>query len=406
MYNKIGQIGRDYEEGINFERLRSDRLRKAQEALKRHGLGGMIICRLDNSRYVTGFKGLGVNNSVLRYAVLPVDGDPVLYELGGDYGRAYETAPWLREKLTFSIPIGAAAHRNQPGEIEMRKRLEAQWANGIKNVLQEYGVANKKIGIDYLLDISALRALEEAKIDVVDGAGIMMDARCIKTQDELQLLSIAQQIAEAVLYTIEHAMKPGIREMEIWAEASRVAIALGAEEVLGICTTGGRTNPYYRLEGTDKIMRPGDLLITDVVVSYMGYHTCVVRTFLLGNKATKEQKKLYREAYDNLYSVINAIKPGVTTDKLAEHWPEAGFEAYSLNIAHGLGLSIHETPNISDAYSKACPEEIKENMYMAVETYAGQSGCEDGVRLEENFVVTKTGVELFTRYPFDEKFMD
>ncbi len=138
----------------------------------------------------------------------------------------------------------------------------------------------------------------------------------------------------------------------------------------------------------------------------MGYHTCVVRTFLNGTKATKEQKKYYREAYDSLYASINAVKAGVTTDKVAEALPKGDWSNYSLNIGHGLGLVVHETPSIVEAYSKSCPTEIKENMYIALETYAGDPVSEQGVRLEENLVVTKEGYEIFSRYPFDEKLLD
>ena len=403
MYNKWGQFGKDFEEGIDFARLRKDRLQKTREAMKRHGLSALVVSRLENARYITGFRGILIEGTIHRYVVLPLEGDPVLFELGGDVGRALESATWL--KVVPSMPILGNPYTGTPAEVETRAKLALQWAEGIKKVLQEYGVADKKIGVDFLLDVTTVKALEDAKIDYVAGQPVMMDARQIKTQDELQLLSIASQIAEAGLYTIEHAIKPGIRECEVWAEANKTVISLGAERLQGICTTGGRTNPYYRYEGTDKIMRPGDLLVTDVVLSYMGYHTCVVRTFLCGDKPTKEQKRAYRSAYDAMYNVINSIKPGATTDKIVEHFPETNWENYSLNIGHGLGLHEHEAPFFADIYSKECPTEIKENMYLAVETYVGEKGCEQGVRLEENFAVNETGVELFSRYPFDERFL-
>ncbi len=407
IYNKWGQFGKDYEEGINFDRLRKERLQKARESMIRHDLGAIVAIRGENARYLTGFNGLPVASTVLRYVVLPVTADPVIFELGADIGRLKESATWMNEKnIIPSIPVFATPHHGTPIEIETREKLSYLWADGIKKILQDYGVADKKVGFDSMFDLSMINALDYANIDYVDGQSAMMEARSVKTKDELQLLSIASQIAEAGLYTIDKAMKPGIRECEVWAEAAKTMIALGADSLEGICTTGGRTNPYYRQLGTDKILRPNDLLITDIVVSYMGYHTCVVRTFLNGNKATKEQKKYYREAYESLYKSINAVKAGVMTDKVAAALPEGDWANYSLNIGHGLGLIVHETPSIVDAYSKACPTEIKENMYIALETYAGDPVSEQGVRLEENLVVTKDGYEIFSRYPFDEKLMD
>lgn len=407
IYNKWGQFGKDYEEGINFERLRKERLEKTRASMIKHDLGAIVAIRRENTRYITGFKGLAVPSTVLRYVVFPVTADPVLFELGADIGRLKESATWIKEEnIIPSIPVFATPHHATPIELETREKLSYLWADGIKKVLQEYGVADKKVGFDSVFDLSMIKALDHANIDYVDGQSAMMDARSIKTMDELQLLSIASQIAEAGLYTINKVMRPGIRECEVWAKAVKTMIALGAESVEGICTTGGRTNPYYRLEGTDKILRPNDLLITDIVTSYMGYGTCVVRTFLNGTKATKEQKKYYRECYDSLYKSINAVKAGVTTDIVAEALPKGDWANYSLNIGHGLGLVTHETPSIVEAYSKACPTEIKENMYIALETYAGDPISEQGVRLEENLVVTKDGYEIFSRYPFDEKLMD
>jgi Xaa-Pro aminopeptidase len=106
-----------------------------------------------------------------------------------------------------------------------------------------------------------------------------------------------------------------------------------------------------------------------------------------------------------MYRVINSIKPGVMTDKVAENFPETNWENYSLNIAHGLGVHEHETPFIADVYSKNCPTEIKANMYLAVETYVGEPGSDQGVRLEENFLVTEKGNQMFSRYQFDERML-
>jgi Xaa-Pro dipeptidase len=407
IYNKWGQFGKDYEEGIDFARLRRERLQKTRDSLVRHDLGAVVAIRPENTRYITGFKGLPVPSTVLRYVVFPVTADPVIFELGADIGRLKESALWISDHdITASIPVFATPHHATPIELENRERLSHLWADGIKNILKEHGVADRKIGFDFLLDFSMVRALEHAGIQAVDGMPALMDARSVKTADELQLLSIASQIAEAGLYAIDSNMRPGIRECELWGEAAKTMISLGADSLEGICTSGGRTNPYYRLEGTDKILRPNDLLITDIVVSYMGYHTCVVRTFFNGTRPSAELKRFYRECHASLYKSIDAVKAGITTDVVADALPKGDWTNYSLNIGHGLGLVVHETPSIVEAYSKACPTEIKENMYIALETYAGDPDSEQGVRLEENLAVTRTGCEVFSRYPFDEKLMD
>lgn len=404
MYNKIGQFAKDLEEGINFQRLREDRLRKTREAMKRHGLGAIVAGKEDNSRYITGFRGLTAEGSLYRYVVLPVDGDPVLFELGGDIGRAEETAPWLDGNITNSIPVLGTPHFGGPAEMETRKRLLGVWAKGIKDVLVKNGVANEKVGFDSF-DVSAIEPLEEANINFVDAKSTMYDARAVKTKDELQLLSIASSIAEAGFYRMKEVLRPGIRDCEVWAEAIKTMLSLGAETVTGICTSGGRTYPYYRLEGTDKIVRPGDLLISDIVTNYMGYYTCVVRTFLVGDKPSSEQKKLYQDTYEAMYRTMNTCKAGVMTDTVAAALPEGNWKNFSLNISHGLGLHYHEAPFTAEIYSKSCPVELKSDMYLAVETYEGNPEINQGVRLEENFVITEDGYEVFSRFPFEDKLL-
>ena len=123
IYNKWGQFGKDYEEGINFDRLRKERLQKARESMIKHDLGAIIAIRGENTRYITGFKGLPVPSTVLRYVVFPVTADPVIFELGADIGRLKESATWMKDQnITASIPVFATPHHGTPAEVETRER--------------------------------------------------------------------------------------------------------------------------------------------------------------------------------------------------------------------------------------------------------------------------------------------
>lgn len=398
MYNKYSQFGKDYEEGVNFERLRKERLQKTREAMARHGLGALVVFTGENIRYITGIAGLPFPGE--RYTVLPIEGKPMHFEQGGDlrWVRDYG-APWMTGRITYSIPIGDAHCFGPEG---MTKSLEL-WADGVKKVLKDYGINREKVGFDYMAGLAGV--LQEANINYVDGWPCMYDARAVKTRDELQLLAIASTIADAGFYTMEKMLRPGIRECEVWGEMHKTMLALGADDVVGTFASGGRTNPYCRFAKTDKIIGPGDLVISDIVTQYMGYHTCAVRTILVADNPTSEQKALYREAYDSLYRTLNVCKAGVGTDKVAGALPYGTFEDFSLNIAHGLGIGGHEPPFITHMFAKDYPTELKENMYLAVETYAGEPGDTYGVRLEEDIMVTETGYEIFSRYPFDQRML-
>jgi Xaa-Pro aminopeptidase len=397
-YNKYGQFGKDYEEGVNFQRLRSERLKKTREAMERHGLGAMVAFAGENIRYITGIMGLPFPGE--RYTVLPIGGEPIQFELGGDLRWVRDFgAPWMAGRVNYSIPIG---DRHCFGHEGAAKSLEL-WVEGIKKVLKDCGVVHEKVGFDYLAGLAGV--LEDANIKYVDAWPCMYDARYIKTRDELQLLAIASTIADAGFHTMEQMIKPGVRECDVWAEMVKTMLSLGAEEVMGTFASGGRTNPYCRFVITDKILGPGDLIISDIVLQYMGYRTCVVRTMLVGDKPTSEQKALYREAYDSLLKTMNACKAGVGTDQVAKALPEGTWEDFSLNIAHGVGVSVHEPPFVTHMLSEKYPTELKLNAYMAVETYAGEPGGGHGVRLEQDFVITETGYETFSRYPFDERML-
>ncbi|MGD0918401.1 MAG: Xaa-Pro peptidase family protein, partial [Thermodesulfobacteriota bacterium] len=398
MHNKYSQSGKDFEEGINFERLRRDRLQRVREAMKRHGLGAIVAFAEENIRYVTGIAGLPFIGS--RYTVLPLEGEPMHFEQGGDLRWVRDFgAPWLSGRITHSIPVGDAMQFGS----EAIAKLSKLWMGGVKRTLQDMGVSKEKIGFDYTGGL--VPVLEEAGINYVNAWPCMYDARSIKTRDELLLLGIAQTIAAAGFYTMEQMMKPGIRESEVRAEMVKTMLSLGADDVVGTFCSGGRTNPYFRSGATDKILGPGDLVISDIVVRYMGYHTCTVRTMLVGDEPTSEQKALYRECYESMLRTMYACKAGVGTDKVAEALPHGTFEDYSLNIVHGLGIGGHEPPAITHMFAKDFPMELNENMYLAVETYAGGPDCNQGVRLEEDIVITESGYETLSRYPFDKRML-
>jgi len=402
-FNTFTQMGKDWEQGINFERLRRERLQRTREAMAHDGLGAIVVLRAENIRYISGIRSqIQRPGRYSYYTVLPIEGDPVHFEIGGDLGRLKENAPWMEGRLFAAFPLGD----NGPmiGEAAEAKTLD-QWYEQIYKVLKENGVANQKIGFD-AVNFETINKLQKSGLKFVDGRKTMFDARVIKTRDELELCFITATVADACFQKIKDVAQVGVKESEVWGEVVKTAFVLGAENISGILTSGGRTNPYYRLMGSDKILGPGDLLISDVLVNIMGYWSCVVRTFLIGSKpATSEQKAAHRAAYEALYNGINACKAGVTTDKVAAKFIQEGFETFSLNIGHGLGLSVQEEPVVHPTYSKEFPFKLKANMQLAFETFVATADGRQGVRLEEDFIVTEDGVEVITRYPFDERLM-
>jgi len=386
-----GQWALDWQEQIDFDRMRKERLERIREVMRKSDLEAIIAFLPDNIRYITGARGIATRQ-VWRYCVLVREEEPILFELGGDLGRVKENAPWLENRILPSIPVQFASSDG----IKM-------WAKSIKEVLRRSKVKGR-LGLDSV-SFRVLNALEWEGIDFIDGSSIMREARVIKTQDELKCLRMSVRTAEVAFEAARNTIKPGVRDCDVQAEMSRVLYSLGCEVLSGVLASGEHTNPYWRCYLTDRRMRKGDLVIIDRCHFYNGYGCDYVRTFLCGDKARPAQKDLYKSCLDYLYEGISQVKPGATTGDVARKWREPeDYTQCTLDFGHGIGLDLHEYPFIS-FMSKKEPVEFKTNMVLALEVYMGDPGERQGVRLEEDLIVCENGYEIISKYPFEEKFL-
>ena len=224
----------------------------------------------------------------------------------------------------------------------------------------------------------------------------------VKTRDEIELLKMAASIGDAAMWKIKHEwLKPGVTEREIEAKVHEFMLDRGCEIIYDIIVaSGGNTSPYRRW-ATDKMIRQGDLVIIDInAVGPSGYFIDFVRTLKCDGKMNEEEIGLYRETYDSLYAGIEQLKPGNTSADVANAFPyydDDKFGTVTLQqFAHSIGITLYEGMWISRAYSLDYPAEIKENMYFAVETFAGHPKLRQTCRLEENVLVTADGPVIFT----------
>jgi len=394
----------DWQARVDFDRLRRDRLVRARTMMEKHDLGALVCFAGENVRYLTGvFQGNWKNNIFIRYAVLPRGGDPILFETAGsDLECAKIDAPWLGGNIRPAITWKWA----ETAELMMSDRM----AQSIVDVLHEAGVENERIGID-IYDPSAAAAFERAGIRAASAWPAMSGARVVKTPDEIECLKISSAFGDASFWKIENEwLKPGVREADITAEVNKFLYENGFDFVYDIIVaSGGNTSPYRRWH-TDKLIRPGDLVIVDQnAVGPGGYFVDFVRCFKVGKRWTAKEKDLYKECYESMYAAIEMMKAGNTTADVADKFPRYADDEYRTvtlqQFAHSIGLSLYEGMWISRAYSLEYPVELEENMYFACETFAGHPGLEQTVRLEENLLVTKDGPLVFTKYPFDDEAM-
>jgi Xaa-Pro aminopeptidase len=290
------------------------------------------------------------------------------------------------------------------GAIHPKAGLFRNAADEIRAILEAEGVADMPLGVD-MAELPMLFELQRLGIDVRDGQQMMLDAREIKSRDELMLLNMSAAMVDGTYQSIAEALKPGVRESQIVALANHDLYSKGSDCVEGINAISGERCAPHPHNFTDRLIRPGDQAFFDIIQSYMGYRTCYYRTFNVG-RATDAQQDAYKRAREWIDQAIAMIRPGVRSDEVAACWPTAdkiGFssemEAFGLEFGHGLGLGLHERPIISRLNSMEDPIEIKAGMVFALETYCPATDGISAARIEEEIVVTGTGCKVITLYP-------
>jgi Xaa-Pro aminopeptidase len=286
----------------------------------------------------------------------------------------------------------------QRGVSEITERLAAA------------GVAGQPVGVDFA-ELPVLLELQRAGVDVPDGQQVMLDARQLKSADEIALLATAAAMVDGVYQDITEALKPGVRENEIVALASKRLYEMGSDDVESInAVSGERCNPHPH-NFSDRMIRPGEQAFFDIMHAFNGYRTCYYRTFSVG-RASEPQRDAYKRAREWMDTAIELIKPGVATSDVARLWPTAediGLAdektAFGLQFGHGLGLALHERPIISRLTSLDAPIEIQQGMVFALETYCPATDGVSAARIEEEVVVTASGVEIITKFPAEELFV-
>jgi Xaa-Pro aminopeptidase len=397
-----GHMGVDYEERVNFDRLRAYRLGRAKASLESSECGAFLLFDFYNIRYTTQtWIGGALGDKMTRYALLTRDHGPTLWDFGSAARHHRLHSPWLEPEDCRAGMLGLR------GAIAPTAGLMESAAREIKGMLEDAGVADAPVGVD-IVEPAFLFEMQRQGLRVVDAQQLMLDARQIKSSDEIMLLNQAAAMVDGVYQDIVEALKPGIRENEIVALANKRLYEMGSDQVEAInAVSGERCNPHPH-NFSDRIIRPGDQAFFDIIHSFNGYRTCYYRTFSVGS-ATDSQRDAYTKAREWMDASINMIMPGVGTDEVAAVWPKAtefGFEdemaAFGLQFGHGLGLGLHERPIISRLNSMREPVELQTGMVFALETYCPASDGFSAARIEEEVVVTPDGPRILTLFPSKE----
>jgi Xaa-Pro aminopeptidase len=391
----------DWEQRVDIDRLRRERLARIKGLLAESEMGAMLCFDMANIRYVTATHiGTWAMDKLARFSLLARDDEPIVWDFGSAARHHQIYCPWLEGRAPAGISTMRGAMSPESGRAE-------DVAEKVRRELELRDLLGEPLGVD-VVEPAVMFALQRAGIEVVDGQQLMQRARVVKTQDEVSLLDTACMMVDAAYEKLYRELRPGMRENECVGLVSKVLYDLGSEHVEGVnAISGERCSPHPHVY-SDRALRPGDPAYFDILHSHMGYRTCYYRTFAVGS-ASPSLIDAYKRCRDLLDRAIAMVRPGVTTAEVARVWPRAeefGFPneeaAFALQFGHGVGLSIWEKPIISRLVSLDHPDVIEEGMVFALETFWPASDGWSAARIEEQLVVTADGCEVITRFPAED----
>ena len=399
-------LDREVIEGdIDLPAVRAYRLGRLRAEMEARDIAACILFDPVNIRYASGARNMQVFHArnPARYLVLPVEGPVILYEFTGCMHLAdgLETIDEVRPAITASFVAAG------PGIGQREKK----WASETAATLKALGGKGARVGIERV-NAGAVQALSGHGFRLVDAQEPVERARAIKSAEEMKCVRASLRATEVAVARLRAAIRPGITENQLWSVLHQAVIAQDGDYVeTRLLSSGTRTNPWFQETG-QKVIGAGELVALDTdVVGCFGYYSDFSRTFHAGpDKPTKVQRDLYRAAHQQVHHNMRIIRPGMTFRDYAEAaWeiPERYFANRYYLSAHGVGMTgeypyLYHRADFPDAGYDGV---IEPGMTLCVESYIGEAGGAEGVKLEEQILVTEQGVELLSRFPFEEALM-
>ena len=389
----------------NLGRMRRFRWEKLTAAINARGWGGLLLFDPLNIRYATDTTQMQVWNThnPFRAVFLGADGHMVLWE--------YKGLPFLSEynPLVREVRGGASMFYFAAGD--RAGVLAHDFAGQIVDLLKERAGGNMKLGVDKIM-LHGADALRRLGVEIMDGEECTEKTRALKGPDEINAMRCAMHACEASVAAMEAAVAPGMTENDVWAVLHAENIKRGGEWIeTRILCSGPRTNPWFQ-ECGPRVIGDGELLAfdTDLIGCY-GMCCDISRTWLIGDgEATAEQRRLYTEAHRQIVENTAPLAPGKTIKEISfsgRTIPDEFFAGRYGSKMHGVGL-CDEWPIIrypQDWLDGQFDYTLEPGMMLCVEAYVGAEGGQEGVKLEDQVLITEDGFENLTSYPWDERLL-
>ncbi|SHM79716.1 Xaa-Pro aminopeptidase [Roseovarius litoreus] len=392
-------------EGIDLKAVRLYRLGRVREQMQRYGVDAVILSDPINIRYATGARNMQVfcqRNAPSRYLLLTAE-KSILFEFTGclHLGQGFETIDEVRPSKTASFVAAGP-------EIHAREKA---WAIEMADLIEELVGKGATVGLERLNAGTAI-ALKDCGLRIVDAQQPVEMARSVKSSEEMKCVNASLRATEHGVAKLREAIRPGMTENELWSVLHQSVIARNADYCeTRLLNAGGRTNPWFQ-ETSSNVIGENELIALDTdVVGCHGYYSDFSRTFHSGpGKPTATQRELYKVAYEQVLSNMDILHAGMSFRDYADRaWdiPEKYYENRYYLSAHGCGMTgeypyLYHRGDFPDA---GYDGEILAGMTICVESYIGETGGGEGVKLEQQVLVTDAGIELLSRFPFEEELL-
>jgi len=389
-------------EGIDLKAVRLYRLGRVRAQMQRYGVDAVILSDPINIRYATGARNMQVfcqRNAPSRYLLLTA-AKSILFEFTGclHLGQGYETIDEVRTSKTASFVAAGP-------DIQAR---EKEWAVEMSSLITELCGKGATVGLERLNAGTAI-SLKDCGLHIVDAQQPVEMARAVKSSEEMKCVNASLRATENGVAKLRDAIRPGMTETELWSVLHQSVIAQNADYCeTRLLNAGARTNPWFQ-ETSSNVIGENELIALDTdVVGCHGYYSDFSRTFHSGpGKPTAAQRELYKVAHEQVQANMDILHAGMSFRDYAERaWdiPEKFYENRYYLSAHGCGMTgeypylYHKTDFPDAGYDG----EILAGMTICVESFIGEAGGREGVKLEQQVLVTETGIELLSRFPFEE----
>lgn len=388
----------------NQEIIRRYRLERVRAELRKRDYAGIVLYDPLNTRYATDSTNmqLWITHNAARYAFIATDGPVILFD--------YNNCDFLSSHTDVIDEIRPAISWFYFSAGDRSPEMAARWGADIADLVRQYGGGNMRLAIDRCNPIG-LKALESHGIEIQNGEEVMEIARLVKCEEEIKAMKCAIVACDRSMDIMRDHMRPGIMEQDLWGYLHHANITRGGEWIeTRLMASGPRCNPWFQ-ECSSRKIEAGDLVAfdTDLIGSY-GVCVDISRTWICGDvEPTQEQKEIYQMAYDQIMINTAWLKPGITYHELthkSHQYDPNEFRHYSC-LYHGVGL-CDEFPCI---YFPAGWDQygydgvLEPGHVICVESYVGRRSGGPGVKLEDQVLITETGYELLSHYPYEDQLM-